>query len=352
MRVLSPIDFSIRMFAMTGLALALVWTYVGVAKLAFLPGGYPSWLAKMSIMSECKAGGIDFFGNSRVEAGIKSDVIGPEINNLGVAGGSPIEIAAGVKRVLTCPDKPVMVVIGVDAMQFVSVNRDFWVESIGYGFIRPTDILDMEHEAARLDDRTTLWEAKTSDGLSGWVRDWFYAAQFPSIYFANLVKGQIFRRYGENKIRYKQILRARGFVPYPVLPATNDPGPEGLAKSFVHTPLQTAMFRQTLSILQNSDIPVVLFMMPVKRSIYDGMAPATRAAFFAYLHDLTESFHNIRLASYDIPVWPGTMFTDNVHLNQIGADQFSRLLATCFLGTTFKTPCVLSYVPVVAAKVE
>lgn len=337
------------MFAVAAAVIVVAWIYVAVGKLGFLPSGYPSWLAKMALLQDCPADAVYFFGNSRVEAGIMPGLIGPSVNNVGFAGGTPLEISTGVRHALACNSKPKLVAIAIDPSMFGPASRDFWIESIGYGFQRLPDILALEREADRIGDRDTLSKAKTPDGLTGRVRDWLYAAQFPPLYFASLVKGQIFRRYHDNAARYASVLQARGFVPYPIRPPSTDAGPEAGMQTFEPTRLQAELFEQTLDTLRQQQVPVVLFSMPIKRVTRDRIMPAMLVKYLDYIHAAARRFTNVRVNEADIPVFPDDMFSDGVHLNAKGGAQFSRRLAQCFQRTVFQTPCKADWEAATAA---
>ncbi len=343
MQPLSPSGYAVRLLAVMTGVLAIAWVYVVLAPMAFLPSGYPSWMAKLTLLRECPAGAIDVFGNSRVEAGIIPAILGGTVNNIGVAGGSAIETAGGINRLLTCATKPDLIIIAVTADTFDVPGWGFWVESLGYGFIRKRDLLALERDADRIGDRTTLRATKTQDGMSGPVRDWLYALRFPSLSFASLIDGEIFRRYDSNIARYKQILRARGFVPYPPEPPTATPGPEAAMRAFSRTPLQTAWFEKTLETLRRDNIPVALLNMPIKQATHDVMAPGVTAAYLTYLRDVTARFPNVWLMNSEIPAWPNTLFTDAIHLAPQGAERFSQRLAVCLHGVSTHASCDLDW---------
>jgi hypothetical protein len=343
MQSLSPAGYTVRLLAtMAGILLA-VWIYVVLAPLAFRPSGYPSWLAKLTMLRECQPAAIDFFGDSRVEAGIVPAMLPVSANNLGVAGGTPVEVESGVRRVLRCDAKPGLVVIALGEDRFAPLTEVFWTESLGYGFLTFKDLWGLERSAGALDDWETLNDTKTPDGLSGPIRDWLYALRFPSLSFGSLAHGQIFRRYGDNIARLGRIERGHGFVPYPELPPTDQIGPEARMTGFDATKLQIAYFERALAALQDSAVPVALMLMPVKQVTRAAMAPEAKAAYLNYLRSLTTRFYNVRLVGDDIPAWPSAMFTDAAHLNATGAEQFTARLGACIEGASIRPSCDLDW---------
>jgi hypothetical protein len=343
MRTLTPLGYTVRLLIAAVAVLGVAWAYVLLMPMGFFPSGYPSWVAKMTLLRQCPANAVEFFGDSRVEAGIVPAEIGAAIDNLGVAGGSAIEVASGVNKLLKCPGNPARVVIALGPERFRPLSRDFWVEALGYGFLGPEELLALERDADRLNDTDTLRAAKTQDGLSGPVRDWLYALRFPSMSFASLVEGQIFRRYNDNEARYARILQARGFVPYPAATPTDKPAPEVSLASFERSPVQVDWFEQTLAALHRRGIPVTLMNMPIKPSTSKALAVEVKRQYYDYLRALAQRFPNIQIVGTTMPVWPNEMFTDEVHLNAGGAQRFSHLLASCFDGAAIRTDCNLDW---------
>ena len=50
--------------------LLAAWLYVTSFPMAFLESGYPSWVAKSTMLRNCQLGQVAFFGDSRLDAGI------------------------------------------------------------------------------------------------------------------------------------------------------------------------------------------------------------------------------------------------------------------------------------------
>jgi hypothetical protein len=323
--------------------LVAVWIYVLAAPLAFLPSGYPAWAAKRAMLRDCVAAEIGFFGDSRVEAGIIPASFGVPAINLGVAGGSSIEVESGVRRLLGCGGSPKLVVISLGMDSFGLVNRFFWTESLAYGFIGPADLWAVEQSASRLGDWDSLNDTTTQDGLSGRVRDWLYALHFPSLYFSSLTQGQVFRRYGDNAGRLDRIGRAHGFVPYPAATPQDSLGPEAKLTEFTVRPLKVAYLDRTLGALRDAGVAVALLRMPVKAVTQAATSPSVEAAYDDYLRRLSVRFANVHVVGAAGGGWPSGMFSDDVHLNARGAELFSKILAGCMDGAVIRGDCDLDW---------
>ena len=131
MRKLSPAGYLLRFVATMCGAFAAVWLYVLLAALAFMPSGYSEFAAKRAILRACQPSTVSFFGDSRVEAGIIPARLRVAAANLGIGGGTPIEVLIAVRQALHCGSKPGLVVISFSPDHFGPLNQLFWSASIG-----------------------------------------------------------------------------------------------------------------------------------------------------------------------------------------------------------------------------
>ena len=96
-------SYLLRFAAILVVLVLAAWLYAVALPMAFLPSGYPSWVAKSEMLRTCQIGRIAFFGDSRTEAGVIPAQLPVESSNLGVAAGTAIETASAVRRALACP---------------------------------------------------------------------------------------------------------------------------------------------------------------------------------------------------------------------------------------------------------
>jgi hypothetical protein len=322
----------------------VVWSYILTFPMGFLEGGYPAWVAKERMLAECLVGRISFFGNSRVEAGIVPAVMPVDVSNFGVAAGTPIEVYAAVRRAMRCEHPPNYAVISLAPNDFGPLTQFFWINSLRYGFVDRSLLAEIQQTAREIGDAVTLRHAKTAEGLSGPVRDWLYAAHFPSLYFSSLAKGQLFRRYESNRRQLARVLEDRGFVSYEVTAqpvAPQRPEARGPADG-IPMPLHAVYFERTLRLLADHGVEVGLLLTPTRESTTFGGA---EAAFGDYLKRTADRFPNVRLINRESPRWPSSLFADGQHLNAVGAKQFSARLAGCMAGASVRAGCDLAWRP-------
>jgi hypothetical protein len=349
MQELAPLKYFVRL-ALTLFSVVLAaWIYVISFPMGFLEHGYPSWIAKETMLRDCRLGKISFFGDSQVEASIIPAALPVESTNFGVPAGTPLEVNTAVRHAMQCEHPPDYVVIALAPHEFTPLSQFFWVNSLRYGFIDASSLREIEETANRVGDNLTLTAAKTSDGLSGPLRDWLYALHFPSLYFNNLLQGQIFGRYQGNRDQLTRVLADRGFVAYQKQAAPNRGG--GLPPNLARTPLLTAYFERTLQLLLDRGVSVGLMRTPISKLTSDATDAASEADFTDYLKSLTVRFPNVQLIVAHRPRWPDAVFADAIHLDAEGARIFSAMLAKCVEAGAIRVGCDLAW-PGAAAAAE
>ena len=340
---ISPARYLLALIAATCCGLGAIWLYVFAEPLAFLPSGYPAWVVKADLMRACDTGDLVFLGDSRVQAAIVPTVMPVPAANLAIPKGSPIEMESAVRRFLSCDKKPRQVVISFGEEMFGPLTNLFWLEALRFGLVTPGDLWNLEHRATTLDDWATLNNVVTPEGLSGPVRDWLYEARFPSFFFSNLLQGQVFRRYAENKARYQEVLKARGHEDYPTAPPDDFPGPEAALPGFVTNKLKLAAFESVMARLRDADVQVSVMIMPMKAATRAAMKPGVEDAYLDYLRGVVSRFPNARLIGARAPVWPNTAFYDPLHFTPSGAMAFSTAFAACVQAAAIRPDCDLNW---------
>lgn len=326
--------FFATMFGIIG----LVWAYVALFPIAFMESGYASWTAKSAMLQECQLGQVALFGDSRLEAGFVPAAFPVPSSNFGFAGGGAIEVRVAVDRALACHDLPRQAVITLVPEHFGPVSEFYWLLSLRYGFMTLGDVFAVQHRAGELGD-TETFATPTPDGLSGPVRDWLYAAHFPSLSFANLVRGRGFGRFAVNRARLDEMLRSRGWAAYE---ADGKLNPSAHPDRFIISKVQDAELVAALKALRARGVATALLVMPFAPTHTE-----TAAVLAAYEARLTELAAQTGAVLLDpaVPEWPAKLFADGAHLDPEGARAFTGLLAACLKDGLLQPPCALATPP-------
>ena len=321
--------------------IALVWAYTAAYPMAYMESGYASWTAKKNLLQDCQLGQIAFFGDSRLEAGLKPADLPTPATNFALAAGTAIETRIAIDRALACPTVPSptllrQAVISLAPEHFGPVSSFFWLLSIRYGFLSAGDVFAIETLAGQLGDHDTL-ATPTPDGLSGKPRDWLYAAGFPSFSFGNLVQGRVFGRLDVNRARLATVTADHGWAPY----IGGNPVRVDHPDRFIVTSLQTAELEAALSALRARGVDAALLIMPF--AVGHQETDAVLAAYRTYLAGIAQRTGATLLD--DIPLWPPRFFADGTHLDPAGAQAFTTKLSTCLRNGMLTLPCDLAPPP-------
>jgi hypothetical protein len=306
------------------IAFGLVWVYVAVLPMAFLSRDYPLWIAKRTMLDECRLGSVAVFGDSRTLAATVPDAMPVPVTNFAMSGTSPIETYFAVRRALRCPTPPKLVVIAHGALKFAS-DSDYWNFSARTGFLDYSDMRAVDADAARLGDGE-IGALRRGDQLSPGLRGALFAIRFPAFYFDSLVNSFVMARWQHNLTAMHEALLSSGHALFGTAPGSSEVAGDGLATAYATSPLIDLYFSRTVRLLAQRGVPVVVLSMPVNQATYVRMQPAVRQAFTAYLLEKAREFPNLRVVGPTAPCWPDRFFGDAWHFNADGAAEFSAVL--------------------------
>jgi hypothetical protein len=311
-----------------GLAFAvtcgLVWAYVAIMPMAFLGRDYPLWIAKRTLIDECRLGSVLVFGDSRAMAATVPSVMPVPVTNLAQSGTSPIETYFAVRRALRCQTLPRLVVISHSAPKFGG-DSDYWVSFARNGFLNFHDMHEVDRDAARLHDREIV-DLLPPDQRQLTLREFLFSIHFPPFYFSSLVTGFVAARWQHNRDVLRDSLSSSGHALFGNQAGSSDLAGEGRAPVFSTSPLADLYFSRTLALLAARDVPVVFLSMPINHASYVRMPPEFSDQFGAYLRTKVKQFPNLRVVGPTIPCWPDKFFGDAWHFNAQGATDYSRIL--------------------------
>jgi hypothetical protein len=311
------------LFAFT-IFFGFVWIYVAAAPMAFLSRDYPLWIAKRTMLDECRLGSVAVFGDSRTLAATVPSLMPVPVMNFAMSGTSPIETFFAVRRALRCPTPPKLVVIAHGALKFTS-DSDYWNFSARTGFLDYSDMRAVDSDAARIGDGE-IGAMRRGDQLTPAVRGALFALRFPAFYFDSLVNGFVMARWHHNLSAMHEALLSSGHALFGTAPGSSEVAGDALAKTFAASPLVDLYFSRTIELLAQRGVPVVVISIPVNQATYVRIQPGVRQAAAAYLQEKARQFPNLRVVGPIAPCWPDRFFGDAWHFNADGAAEFSTML--------------------------
>jgi hypothetical protein len=301
-----------------------VWLYVATLPMAFLDRDYPLWIAKRTLLDECRLGTVSIFGDSRTMAATMPSAMTMPVENFAMSGTSPVETYFAVERALRCRVLPKLVVIAHGALKFSS-DSDYWVFSARSGFLNLAQMRAVDADAARLNDNE-LMDMRRGDGLRPALRELLFALRFPPFYFDSLVNGYFVLRWQHNRQAMRDALQSSGHAFFGTAAGSSELAIEAGPQRYSTSPLVDLFFSRTLSLLAKHGIPVVVLTMPINHATFARARPELGKQFAAYLRTKARQYPNLRVVGPAIPCWPDQFFGDAWHFNARGAEAYSREL--------------------------
>jgi hypothetical protein len=303
----------------------LIWLYTATLPMAFLTRDYPSWLAKRAMLASCETGSIAFFGDSRAMAGIDPASLPFASSNFAFAGSTPIEAYFAIQRMLRCKTQPKAIVLAYSAGNYMS-DSDYWRISAQVGVLNYADIRAVRHESHLLHD-DEIDRLASNQHLAPPIHDALVAARFPAFYFGSLIQGFGFARYFINRTTVGAIRAARGHALFGVAPGSDAVASEAALSHFAPSPLVDAYLHWVLATVAQKRIAVVFVSPPLNEATCRVMDPSLRPALEAYLRRVVATDRQALIVGPIMPCWPNRFFGDGFHLNAMGAQRYTMLLA-------------------------
>ncbi len=301
-----------------------VWLYVATLPMAFLDRDYPLWIAKRTMLDECRLGTVSVFGDSRTMAAILPTAMIIPVENFAMSGTSPVETYFAIERALRCRVLPKLVVIAHSALKFSS-DSDYWVFSARCGFLNFAQMRALDADAARLNDNESI-HMRRGDGLRPTLRELLFALRFPPFYFDSLVNGYFALRWQHNRQAMRDALQSSGHALFGTAAGSSEVAIEAGPQQYSTSPLVDLFFSRTLALLAKHGIPVVVLTMPINHATFARTRPELERQFAAYLRAKARQYPNLRVVSPAIPCWPDRFYGDAWHFNARGAEAFSHEL--------------------------
>jgi len=300
----------------------IIWIYIILFPMAYAGRYYPLSLAKTQLASECKAGEVVVFGDSRAVAGVLPTVMELPTENLAFPAASPVETYFLVKRILRCPNNPHLVVIAHSASMFPK-DEYFWSVFASLGVLSTAEIRKVEADAKALGD-DELMHAERSHSVPLEFLPTLYAIHFPPLYFADLLDGYVAARWRYNERAMRDALDTSGRSSFGTAPGSDAISGEADMTDWRVSPLVNLYLNRTLSLLASRDIPVMIITMPVNATTCKHLPAVVQSRFSKYLAEIAKAHSNVAFVDATIPCWPDIYYGDAWHFNMLGAVAYSH----------------------------
>jgi hypothetical protein len=321
MTAISMRRFAIGLAVVFATLIAAAWTWAVYGRMWFLDPEYPMWVVKMQMIRDCAHGETTIFGDSRPVAGLIPDRMGRGVVNLSLGGGTPIEFAHQVEQIVRCPTLPKRVIVSFPPYHLMKVDS-YWGRSALFGFLDFRQMEAVRETSQRLGD-ILIYSGKIGE----FIANYSYAISFPSYYFPAMVNAWFVTRKKQNDIEFDMVLRSRGHHFFGTAPSSNGPSQEAWLGRFKPAPVLDHYLDKGIALLSKNNIPVYFVGMPLNEMTFQMMRPDLRAEFAKYVEQFARRYKNFQVVGDFLPSLPGKYFGDPVHLNPIGAQMWSELVA-------------------------
>lgn len=298
-----------------------------MATMKYMDAEYPMWVAKLQLLGSCDIGRTTIVGDSRPMAGLLPNRVDDGAVNLALGGASPIEVAYLVDDLLSCPVLPERVVISFATEHFLGTDT-YWARSLAFGFLDVRQAEEVRSVSKQLGD-DSIYATTWHGDITGRLKNYAYAVKFPSLYFGSVLAGGFLLREPSNEEILKRVTQARGHHFFGTAAGTSRISPEDVKiESFRPRPIFDFYFERAVARLGAKGVPVYYVGMPVNESTYRAMRPEVAAQISAYLEGYRLRHPNFHVIGEPVPFLPDEYFGDVEHLNQRGAERWSKYLST------------------------
>lgn len=318
---MSDKTFVTRFIAIAFLNMALLTLIIWlIPEKDYFDGEYPFWKQQRDYThTPNDEPQILFLGDSAFKAAVIPELIGDSAYNLSLGGAGPIEMYYSLKNYLENHPKPQRVFISFAPMHFTYLER-YRDRTLYFHFLSPQEQIESQLNILNFDDMPL------SDKLLMSMDNWQYLLKFPTKYF-HTIKDSELKRGHFNEEHYQQAANERGHMFF-------GRDPEWFNHYQIHKqlkidfkPLQIEDYylRKLLQLCIAGDIPVNMLQTPINKITY---AEASKYDYFPpyqeYLQSLAKEL-NISIES-DLVFYDVTLFGDELHLNEKGAEIYSNNL--------------------------
>ena len=318
---LSDKSYVVKFAALTFLNMALLTLVIWlIPEKNYFDGEYPFWKQQRDYTHTTgNTSQILFLGDSAFKAAVIPDLIGDSAYNLSLGGAGPIEMYYTLKNYLENHPKPQKVLFSFAPMHFTYLDR-YRDRTLYFHFLSPQEQIESQLNIFSLDN------VSLSDKWAMSLENVQFMIKFPTKYFQTIKNSEL-KRGHVNEEHYQQTAAERGHMFF-------GRNPEWFNKYEIHKqlqvdfkPLQVEDFylRKLFQLCTDNDIQAYMVQTPINQITYSA---ASKYDYFPpyqeYLKNLAEEL-SVNIES-DLIFYDVTLFGDELHLNEKGAEIYSKKL--------------------------
>jgi hypothetical protein len=307
-----------------------VWAFSAFAPNMFMDQDYGQWTAKMSMIQDCQVGDATIIGDSRASAAFVPAMLGQDtVKNLALTGATPIEVYYEVKKILACPKPPHVIVMSFASEQYEDPHW-FWLHAARYGFFSFADLEDVRRTETELGE-PTLYKGAFGTELPGNLKNWLYVNGFPPFNFASMLAAHGAGRSKANDLIRAQTLASGGQHLEGTAACATKPGSEASLSDFRPNRLIVLYLERLVHLIdERPGTSLWVMSVPISAMTAQALVPSYRAGYVRFLDSFKREHPDVQIVGEPFPEMNDCMFGDSHHVNEHGAEAYSRQVAPIF----------------------
>lgn len=308
---------------------ALLTLYIATQPINFSDRSYPLWthqfdVARGAADANTSAGRNEparvlIMGDSRVQAAMVPDDIGPRTRSLALLSSTPIDSYFLLRDYLENHPAPAWILFSHAPYHLLRGNESFfWNHSVKYETHGFEDFLELLELSQRLGE-PLLPGASPLRVTAEWL---LYRMKFPPYYMAELKAANLISRRNENLATASEIRKKRGSYVYSDADGSSGISREARLDAFHASPLLDHYLRRGIEIAMDAGSQVLLRAMPMNESSHRALSTRFADGYRSYMVNLGRAYPHIH-ADPELPYLPDSHFGDGSHVNRRGARRLS-----------------------------
>ncbi|MCR4922882.1 MAG: hypothetical protein K5931_02605 [Lachnospiraceae bacterium] len=316
--------FFAKLFAAFLPAILLI-AFTALCPMCYQDGEYPAWSYTRDVQrGKLDPGGdngerIVILGDSAAMADLVPKLSGRNVVNLAVGGATPVEMYYTFKDYLEVYGSPDMVIIMFSPFHY-SYMDNFWTRSIYFKHFSIAEAFKVYYQGKKTGSDTI------DDGKHNITDVISCYCSLPQSYLPALLNSRFNNRYSENIGKYREISSQKGHGLFGKMDGCDylnyESGYSSMKMDGDHKIIDLYM-RKILELCRKNSVNTVLGQCPMNESSYSELNPDYISQYTEYIEDLSKIYPQ-GIYELEIPKYDNMYFGDASHLNEKGAEKFSR----------------------------
>ncbi len=302
-----------------GIPLYAVCLYTAVFPFSYMPVEYSMWRQERDFVDTPMEGDSPrtlVIGDSRAKSGIIPKLLsdGDDAYNIAIGGCGPVEMYYALNDYLACHETPEDMIVIFAPYHFCDIDN--WGQTMTFNYLGTSRLLSVFGSAAGCGESEMLGEHFFSDLLSCKLR-------LPNKYLSSLYAAFEEKRGLRNREKYASVEEDSGYTVF-----GEEEGNDGLCYEVHHPDFDSSVlvmdyYKKMLDIADEAGIRVYIIQSPVNEASAREISEEFRSGYTGLMEDIGRE-HPAFVVETQIPTYENRFFGDNNHLNNAGAQVFTK----------------------------